>query len=135
MHPAYFEVRFRHAGDDIVWPLSFSIITAYAMTGEHWSEEKNRSADMRLQRELREMQMWMCRVSGYSPSSGHTEPGWAVEMPFEMACDTGRCYNQDAIYFIEGDQLFVSFCDERRKQIVVDGFRTRLDRPMGSDLE
>ena len=48
-------------------------------------------------------------------------------MPFEMACDTGQRYSQDAIYFIEGDQLFVSFCDERRKQIIVDGFRTRLD--------
>ena len=135
MHPAYFEVRFRCTDDDIVWPPSFSNITAYATTGERWSEQKNRSADMRLQRELRAMQIWMHRVSGYSPSSGHTEPGWAVEMPFEMACDTGRCYNQDAIYFIDGDQLFVSFCDERRKQIVVDGFRTRLDPPMGSDLE
>ena len=40
-----------------------------------------------------------------------------------------------SIYFVGGDQLFVSFCDDRCKTLVVDGFRTRLDRPMGNDAE
>lgn len=34
-----------------------------------------------------------------------------------------------------GVSVFVSFCDDRCKQIVVDGFRTRLDRPLGNDAE
>ena len=135
MHPAYFEVRFRNAGDNVVWPPSFAIITACATTGQHWPDEKTRSADRNLETELKAMQLWTHRITGYSPATGHAEPGWAVEMPFEPACDTGQRHDQDAIYFVDGDQLFVSFCDDRRKQIVVDGFRTRLDRPTGNDAE
>ena len=126
MHPAYFEIRFRHRGDDVVWPQSFAIITAYSTTGELWTNEKNKSADKKLEKELQASQLWMHRTTGYSPSTGHAEPGWAVEMSFEMACDVGQRYNQDAIFFVVGDELSVSFCDQRRKQRSVDLFRTRL---------
>jgi hypothetical protein len=127
MHPAYFETRFRHSGDHVVWPQSFAIITAYATTGECWTDAENQTADIKLRRELDEIHTWMHRITGYSPSTGHAEPGWAVEMSFDMVCDTGLRYHQDAIFVVDRDQLFVSFCDERRRKIAVDRFTTRLD--------
>lgn len=128
MHPAYFETRFRCAGNPVVWPQSFSIVTAYATTGEHWPDEKNRAADQQLSTELSAAQLWMHRITGYSPSTGHAEPGWAVNMPFEQACDVGQRYQQDAVYCVNDDRLFVSFCDDRRGLVAVDRFTARLDR-------
>jgi len=135
MHPAYFETRFRHAGDHVIWPQSFSIITAYATTGEQWTDEENQTADMKLRRELEESHPWIHRITGYSPSTGHAEPGWAVQMSFDLACDTGRRYHQDAIFFVESDQLFVSFCDERRQKTVVGRFIKRLDHEPRTDCK
>lgn len=135
MHPAYFETRFRHASDNVVWPQSFSIITAYATTGEHWTDEKNQAADRKLRRELEETHPWIHRITGYSPSTGHAEPGWAVEMSFELACDTGLRYHQDAIFVVDMDQLFVSFCNGRRRKIAVDRFTKRLDRHPQTDCK
>jgi hypothetical protein len=38
LHPAYFKVRFRGPWPDLSHPEEFAIITAYATTGETWSE-------------------------------------------------------------------------------------------------
>ena len=114
MPSEYFETHFRcddPAGD---WPAEFVIITAYATTGEDWPEEKNREADKRLEADLRRQGLWVRRVTGYSPATGHAEPGWATNLPLAEACDVGRDYLQDAIYHITGDVLSVTRCDERR---------------------
>jgi len=76
--------------------------------------------------ELRRQGRWMRRLSGYSPATGHKEPGWAVAMSFQDACDTGKRYRQDAIYYVIGDTLFVSFCDERRGAAEIGPFRPRV---------
>ena len=44
LHPAYFNVRFRGPWTDPRHLDEFAIITAYATTGETWSEEQNRAA-------------------------------------------------------------------------------------------
>lgn len=68
----------------------------------------------------------MRRLSGYSPATGHREPGWAVAMSFQDACDTGRRYRQDAIYYVTRDTLWVSFCDGRRALVEIGSFRPRV---------
>jgi len=65
-------------------------------------------------------------VTGYSPTTMHAEPGWAVQLPFDVACDLGRMFLQDAIYVIDVDQLFVSYCDDRREKVFVGEFLRRL---------
>ncbi|MEI2721880.1 MAG: hypothetical protein V9E87_17485 [Gemmatimonadales bacterium] len=74
----YFDVRFRAESPISHWPTEFIIVTGYATTGEVWPEEKNLEADLRLRRELQEMGRWHVRLTGYSPVTGHAEPGWAV---------------------------------------------------------
>ena len=51
-------------------------------------------------------------------------------MPFTEACDLGREYLQDAIYLVQGDQLSVTYCDERRGLVAVGNFRERLHVPV-----
>jgi uncharacterized protein YneR len=127
MHDAYFETRFKSPGLSTALPPEFAIITAFATTGETWSQEENESADEELRIHLESQSCRMHRMTGYSPSSGHAESGWAVGLAFDVACDIGILFKQDAIYFVIEDQLYVSFCDHRRDLISVDIFSERLD--------
>lgn len=122
MRDEYFEVRFKIGEHLEVLPASFAIITAYATTGETWTQERNSAADRELEKLLRERTDWVKRVTGYSPETGHAEPGWAATVTFEDACDIGLRFHQDAIYFITDDELSVSHCDRRRKPVRVGVF-------------
>lgn len=109
VHPEYLKVRFR-GGDEVEWPPSFVIITAFATTGEVWADKENREADFRMKAALEERGVWHWRLTGYSPETGHAEPGWAVELGLEEGLKVGRRFLQDAIYHVEGDRLTVVLC-------------------------
>ena len=126
MHPAYFETLFDSNCDASDWPDRFAIITAWATTGTSWPLPENEAADQRLEHEIAIRGLWHQRLIGYSPSTDHAESGWAVDLPFEVACDLGLKFAQDAIYFVEGDWLYVSYCDSRRQLVFVGMFRSRL---------
>jgi hypothetical protein len=49
-------------------------------------------------------------------------------MPWEKACDLGVKYKQDAIYVVKNDDLFVTFCDERRTLVPIGRFPERLTK-------
>ena len=127
LHPAYFNVRFRGSWADRGHPDEFAIITAYATTGENWSEERNRAADLELENELRESGSWMRRLTGYDPATGHAEPGWAVEMGFEAACDLGQRFQQDAIFWVSGNRVCVAKCGPDGERSEVGLFSDRFD--------
>lgn len=129
MHPEYFKTRFLVAHDVSTWPDCFAIISAFATTGQFWPDAENDAADQRLAEELQHASVWRVRITGFSPETGHAEPSWAVAMGFQKACDIGARHCQDAIYYVESDALYVSFCDGRRALIPVDSFRSRLDKP------
>jgi hypothetical protein len=126
VNPVYFETHFRTPAPLPAWPPEFVIVTAYATTGERWTSAENEAADLRLTAELQQLGIWKARVTGYSPTSGHAEPGWAADIPFDAACDLGLRYRQDAIYHVAGDTLSVSLCDGRRKLVAVGPFRGRV---------
>ena len=112
IHPAYLETRFRQEQPFSDWPENFAIITAFATTGETWTAKQNESADRSLEVELQANGQWHLRLTGYSPTTGHAKPGWAVEMSSTDACALGLRYLQDAIYFVSGDELRVILCNE-----------------------
>jgi hypothetical protein len=127
MHPAYFETHFlvHEAVSD--WPPEFAIITAHATTGEVWTPEQNKAADRELEAELRRSTVWLKRLTGYSPTSGHEEAGWAVELSLAESSALGRRYRQDAIYWVSGDSLRVTYCEPAKRALVLVGsFRSRL---------
>ena len=123
----YFETHFRVSDLVPEWPDNFIIITAFATTGRQWTDAQNVSADRQLEHELKSSDSLVCRVTGFSPETGHAEPGWAAGIPWQEACDLGVKYRQDAIYVVKEDQLFVTFCDARRQLVPVGLFRVRLN--------
>lgn len=129
LHPAYFETHFAVDGPLTDWPADFAIVTAWATTGENWTDAQNRAADQALELELRQTGCWLRRITGYSPTTGHAEPGWAVALPMDQACDVGLKFRQDAIYIVRSDDLLVTHCDDRRKLVPVGPFRERIKRP------
>ncbi len=126
MHPAYFETHFDSHGFFGIWPEQFAIVTAWATTGTSKTLAANESANRELRCELQFRGHWHQMVTGYSPTTKHAEPGWAIELPFDEACDLGQKFLQDAICFIAADQLFVSHCDERRQMVLIGKFHQRL---------
>lgn len=131
MHPEYFQVRFRTPRPMEPWPRRFVILTAYATTGTSWTDQENLDADRRLEEALRSRlgeEGEPRRITGFSPATGHAEPGWAVPLPFDEACDLGERFLQDALYVVRDDRLFVSYCDERRALVPVGFFRERMER-------
>lgn len=126
MNPIYLNTHFESEEKINDWPDEFAIITAYATTGEHWSEQQNELADSALELKLKEHCSWIKRVRGYSPQSGHSEPGWAINADWSQACNLGAQFKQDAIYYVSNNILTVSYCDERRKEVHVGKFLGRV---------
>lgn len=126
LNPLYFETHFECSAMCEDWPVNFAIITAYATTGESWPEKINQAADQQMEADLVKRNIWMKRLTGFSPITGHRELGWAVDLDSSIACDIGLQYSQDAIYYVSGDTLSVSYCDSRRSLREVGGFRVRL---------
>jgi len=128
MHPAYFETRFRCEASLGELPSHFVILSAYATTGEVWSDEQNAAADQRLFRELQASSpTFLKRVIGYSPSTHHAEPSWAVEIPIFEAQRIGNEFAQDALYYIDHGALWVASCRATVAPVYVDRFESRLD--------
>ena len=112
--PAYFQTAFTVLEEPSLWPVRFAIITAWATTGEEWSDKRNQDADNRLEQALKQRGLAHTRIIGSSPDGNHAEPGWIVEMDLADAMHLGCEYLQDAIYWVEGDLLSVVSCRESR---------------------
>jgi len=127
MIPEYFQTRFRTDEEFRDWPRQFVIITAHATTGQSWTDERNQSADEELLSYLRKKAKSVRRITGYSPDTGHAEPGWAVELDLESAKELGRRFLQDAVYSVNEGRLFVLKCNGDDNPMFVDEFVKRLD--------
>jgi hypothetical protein len=125
LEPAYFRTVFLVGEAVPVWSERFAIITAYATTGETWTEERNQAADEKLRDRLSAFGLSPLRVTGCSPDLRHQEPGWAVETNLFQALALGREFLQDAIYWVEGDRLGVVSC-HTGKVVSVGTFRQRV---------
>ena len=126
MNPIYLETRFKRDLENDpkfdmfeILPDEFAIITAYATTGEQWEDIKNHEADEQLKAYLQVRFSCVKRITGYSPATGHSEPGWLVNCSFDEGCDIGLLFKQDAIYWGEDGNLFVSYCGPKRLKVWV----------------
>lgn len=124
---AYFETRFRVSDADIAWPTEFVIISAYATTGETWAPGQNEAADKALAAALGERGVWLARVVGYSPSTGHAERSWAAEVTLDDGRDFGRRFLQDAVFHVKEADMWVVLCSGHGESVRMGLFRDRLD--------
>jgi len=124
-HPAYSQTRFLIETPPSHWPEHFSLITAWATTGEVWTPGQNQEADERLRQSLLTRGVWHHRITGKSPDGKHAEPGWAVAILPDEAKQLGAVFSQDAIYCVTADALSVISCKENR-DAPLGSFRNRL---------
>jgi len=116
--PAYYETCFELDGDPAELPETWSIVTAYATTGETWTEAQNEAADAALAAELVERGVAKWRITGYSPRTGHAEPGWAIPIGAEEAKALGERHRQHAVYVVEDGILSLRLCKNDHKATV-----------------
>ena len=128
----YFETHFRVDGPQTLWPEKFVIISACATTGESWTEQETAVANRNLANVLHARSAWLTRILGFSPTTGHAEPSWAVDLPVDEACDIGLRFRQDAIYRVEHDDLFVLLCRAPSVRGRVGSFRQRIETGGGA---
>jgi type I restriction system adenine methylase HsdM len=134
IHAAYGETHFSTPDHVMEWPDAFAIITAYARTGESWTDQQNRAADAALESALCQKTHSVHRITGYSPTTRHAEPGWAAAVTFEEACELGLRFKQDAVYYVQKGTLHVSHCDQVRKLLPIGLFLPRLHLSAGGPL-
>jgi len=92
------------------WPETFAIITAWAPTGEKWTQARNREADLRLRRHLVRLGLRPVRVTGASPDLVHREPGWMVPVDPAAAVEIGRKFLQVAVFHVRRGRVTVLPC-------------------------
>ena len=126
MNKVYLKTHFQSNLGQSDLPESFSIITAYATTGETWTEQENINANAKLKAKLISLGVLVGEIDGYDPDTGHCEAGFIAQLNWQEACVIGLEFKQDAIYFISGGELFVTYCDNQRKLIQVGNFFERL---------
>jgi hypothetical protein len=78
MPPFYYQTRFKQDGLSTVLPDTFAVVTAYAPTGEAWTDSKKEAANAALQAGLGGSGRLLGSLTGYSPITGHAEPGFAA---------------------------------------------------------
>lgn len=96
-------------------PDKFAIITAHATTWEIWADEKNNTQNRALQLQLKMKVRDIFEITGYAPDSDHSEPSFWADLPFDDACEIWLEFYQDAIFIVEGDELFVTYCEKRKR--------------------
>ena len=94
------------------WPKSFAILTAYATTGETWTDAQNIAADGQLEAELKKGGHRIHRISGYSKDLDTHEEGWAVVMDLKPAWDLAVKYKQVALFYYQEDELLLVYSKE-----------------------
>ena len=125
LNPVYFNTRFRVPQRPPAWPSTFVIVTAYATTGEEWTDAENERASAALRERLAAMSVWHWRITGYHPETGHAEPGWAVGMLHSAGVRLGVDFRQDAVFAVTGDELQVISC-RTGETCQLGSFRDRL---------
>ena len=122
----YFRTLFRVDSQCPPWPACFAIITACQTTGSRWPDSVNQLCDQRLYNWLLGCGLQPIRITGYSPDSGHAEPGWTVALELGLCCRLGHAFRQHAVYWVQADDLRVVCCAQPSQWRAVGSFRRRL---------
>ncbi len=106
-----FRLHARHRGRPPGSPLA--IITAWNPGVERPSETANKEANLRLESALKEARWPYYPAIGRSEDGSHTEPSYAVlGIDPAAAMDLARNFRQAAVFFWDGKQSRLLWCDE-----------------------
>ena len=105
-------------------PNPFAIITAYNPQSKNFSESNNIIANQALEEDL--SQVFHVPVNGRSLDASHQEPSFAVQISKAAAIGLAEKYNQNAIFWVEGDDLHIVPVLMNGDEISVGSFRSRI---------
>lgn len=91
---------------------SVAVVTAYNPGLARPSEDENRRANGRLEREIEERRWEYYPALGYSPDRSHQEPSFAIlDLSDDEARALGARYGQAAVFFWDGARGRLVWCD------------------------
>ncbi|NOH80589.1 DUF3293 domain-containing protein [Vibrio sp. RE86] len=102
---------------------SFAIITAWNPASVWLSQEENDRNNQHLAQDIDHTYFSMVDVGDESFS--WVETSFAVEMTLQRSLELGKKYGQNAIYFIEGERLFLISCDKEQTKVSLGNWRDR----------
>lgn len=105
----YCEAKF--ATEQVDFPHSFAIVTAYNPEGENYTIAENESFNALLKEEISnrfDANTPFFKITGQSECGSHKEPGWGIACSLEEAASLGRLFKQEAIFWISNhDYLYL----------------------------
>ncbi|RCU51643.1 MULTISPECIES: DUF3293 domain-containing protein [Corallincola] len=90
--------------------LSFAVITAHNPQGDKVSDTYNRLLDYRLQQDIVRLNVPYRELWGSAPDLSHREKSWAVLADKSIMLTLARAYQQNAIYWVDANQLYLTPC-------------------------
>lgn len=118
----YFHTQFVSEHKISHWPIHFAIIAEQA---DKPAIDESPAASQDLKTYLNKHFSWVKALTEIDTDNRQRLPCFAVNAGWNEACAIGRYYQQEVIYYVSDNTLSVTFCDERRKPYVVDGFLQR----------
>lgn len=110
--------------------LSFAIITAHNPKGQILTSCQNRLLDRQLQLAIEPFHRPYRSVVGTSQDRNHMEKSWAVAIDKLSAAHLGMKFKQNAIYFVDNNQLALVPClfrqGEQMQEINIGEFSSRV---------
>ncbi len=123
---AYAKAHFQLDSPAVDLPVGFGIVTACNPMGVTVEALVNEGLDRDLGLFLLGQGIPHFRVTGGSRDMSHAEPGYGCAVDPERIVELGRQWNQEAVFWVEGDQLFLVSCDEFKHEEALGSFRERL---------
>ncbi|MPY23642.1 DUF3293 domain-containing protein [Shewanella psychropiezotolerans] len=110
--------------------LSFAIITAHNPKGQILTSCQNRLLDRQLLLAIEKFNRPYRAVVGASRDRTHMEKSWAVAIDKLSAAHLGLKFKQNAIYFVDNNQLALVPClfsqTEHQKELIIGDFSKRV---------
>src|SRR5207249_7095173 len=100
-------------------PLRFAIVTANNPDGNTQSRAANEAADAALLHAIVRAGLIHFRVTGGSADFSHAEPGFGIALDDpSRAVSLGREFRQEAIFWIEGDTVYLHSCAREKASLI-----------------
>jgi hypothetical protein len=107
-------------------PDAFGIVTACNPRGVPADGATNRRLDAELGARLTEAGIAHFRIIGGSRDGSHAEPGYGCLVDRTRAVQLGRERNQEAVFWVEGGELFLIPCAGLGDPELLGSFRERV---------
>ena len=105
-------------------PSPFAIVTAYNPESKTFTKKHNETANQALADDIKEV--FNLPIIGGSPEFDHQEPSFIVKISKAAAIGLAEKYRQNAIFWVEGDDLHIVPVLMEGDEVSIGSFRERI---------